>query len=876
VRGNLHRHRAFPTEPSTVSFGKPIIDLFTSDFQHFSAVANSQLATELRKLAAQAEPSALQYLLDESSDAPPLSTRTLTLLLRRIYGADEELLKHQLQRLASTCARFIDLYGDGPVTVLRAPARINIIGEHVDYVSYLPTASLPFASREHDMLMFYRSSSSDRVRGASTLEDYAPFAFTLAEGPPGGTDGATETNWLSYLYGHAAPAPHWSNYVKGAAYFVRLKFGARTTRGFDFVVDSSIPPAGGMSSSSALVVLASAAMYEVNGLRFASLELARDAAKAEWYGGTRGGSMDHITMCVATRDHAVLIAYLEQEVRQVPLSSRQFRWVSFFSQAADKGREVMLQYNERAAVSSIVIPAVIDGWRTAQPRRYKQWGEAVQSFQQGTIMALNEIEKLLRELPNTLSITQIERDYPEAFGACARAFPALIEKRERLLQVRKRALHHAGEVRRVRQTAEMLESMPRARNNPPAVKRVDAVMREVGRLLDESHESLRGLYDVSTFEVERLVEVIRADPKVYGARLMGGGFGGNVLALTQAENVSTLIESVQARYYEPQNRQGVREGSVMISTPGDGLAPIGIESVWREALEQFNLLGQGATKYRARMTALVDRMRLDHGREEIWPVIVAAGKGTRTRATGLEVPKPLALVQRVPAILHVLRNIRSALGTTRAPILIVSPTTEAEVRDALFGEEVTFVVQPEAWGTGDAVLRAHKAMHDFRGRALVIWGTQPVIRSVTMQRSLKLADLFDDYEMVLPTALKQKPYAPLLRDSRGRLLSSHETHLEGTPSPESGESNIGLFLLKSQGMFDALLELKRRYWNEAEQCYRRPGGELGFPNELINYFARREKGVFACPIADSREEQGIKTLQDISVCEQFISAMAQE
>ncbi len=851
--------------------------MIASDFQHLSGVANTQLGAELRKLAADPAPSAFQYLLDESSNAPPLSPRTLILLLHRIYGADEETLKHQLQRLASTGERFIELYGDGPVSVLRAPARINIMGEHIDYVSYLPTASLPFGSREHDMLMLYRASSTDRVRGASTMEDYPPFAFTLAEGPPFGANGDTESGWLSYLYGHPSPAAHWSNYVKAGAYFVRFKHGAQTRRGFDFVVDSSIPPGGGTSSSSALVVLASAAVHDVNELQIIPLELARDAAKAEWYVGTRGGTMDHITICLAKRDHAVLIAYLEEQVRHVPVPGHQLRWVSFFSQAADKGREVMIQYNERAAVSRIIIPAVIDGWRTTQPEHYRQWSKAVQLLQTGSAAALNEIEKLLRELPYTLSVTEVERDYPEAFLACARAFPALIDKREeRLLQVRNRALHHAGEVRRVMTAEHILERLPRSQSADDVEQRTDAAMREIGTLLDQSHESLRDLYGVSTSEVERLIKIIRGDPNVYGARLMGGGFGGNVLALTHEENVARLIEAVQAKYYEPQNRQGVSEGSVMISTPGDGLASIGVESVWREAIEQFNLLRQNAMDCRARITRLIDSVTIGDVRREVWPVIVAAGKGTRTRATGLDVPKPLALVRGVPAILHVLRNIRSALRATRAPIVIVSPSTEAEIREALSGEQVTFVVQPEALGTGDAVMCAHKEMHDFRGRALVIWATQPVIRPETIERALTLADLFKDYEMILPTALKEKPYAPLLRDERGKVRSSRETHLESAPCTEFGESNIGLFLLNSEAMLGALREMKNRYWNNAEHCYQRPGGELGFPNELINYFAEGEKGVFASPIADSREEQGIKTLEDVASCERFISALAQE
>ena len=103
--------------------------------------------------------------------------------------------------------------------------------------------------------------------------------------------------------------------------------------------------------------------------------------------------------------------------------------------------------------------------------------------------------------------------------------------------------------------------------------------------------------------------------------------------------------------------------------------------------------------------------------------------------------------------------------------------------------------------------------------------------------------------------------------------SARETHLERTEQLPFGESNIGMFLLQSKRMFEALTELKQRYWNEADRSYNRAGGELGFPNELINYFAARNS-VFACPIADSREEQGIKTRADIERCEQFIAELA--
>jgi galactokinase len=69
-------------------------------------------------------------------------------------------------------------------------------------------------------------------------------------------------------------------------------------------------------------------------------------------------------------------------------------------------------------------------------------------------------------------------------------------------------------------------------------ERVDGAVRaleagdpaELGRLLDASHRSLRDDYEVSVPEVERAVEICR-EAGALGARIMGGGFGGSVLAL---------------------------------------------------------------------------------------------------------------------------------------------------------------------------------------------------------------------------------------------------------------------------------------------------------------------------------------------------------
>jgi galactokinase len=455
------------------------------------------------------------------------------LLFPEFYMIGSESRQHRIRRLQD---RFRTLYGDDPHGLLRAPARINVLGEHVDYVSYLPTASLFFGSGEHEMLMAFRATDQPQVRGASTNADFEPFTFTLTEVP-----GADWDAWVC----EQKPAPHWSNYVKGAILFARHQSGERVSHGFDFIVDSTIPPKGGASSSSALTVLAGAAIRSVNQIGYEPRALARASSRAEWYVGTRGGALDHTAICLAQAHHAVHLNYATDQTELVPLLDDRFRWLTFFAHEADKGREVMLAYNERAAVARLLIPALIDG----------------------AMNSSDDLRKTLAQAPETITLQEIERSYPAVFAECQRMFPALLAARGALpLKLRDRALHHFSEAQRVIAAVRLLNDESNA----------ETIAAQLGELLNAAHASLRDLYEVSTPLVNQLTEIILADPQVYGARLMGGGFGGNVLALTTAENAPDLIHRAQSEFYRPQQRDGLREGAVMISTPGDGLSEISL------------------------------------------------------------------------------------------------------------------------------------------------------------------------------------------------------------------------------------------------------------------------------------------------------------
>lgn len=97
--------------------------------------------------------------------------------------------------------------------------------------------------------------------------------------------------------------------------------------------------------------------------------------------------------------------------------------------------------------------------------------------------------------------------------------PYNLRRQEAEARMPKRQRHVESELRRVDDFVAALE-----RDDLPAL----------GRLLLESHASLRDDFEVSTPEVDALVERAAAHPGCLGARIMGAGFGGSVLALVEA------------------------------------------------------------------------------------------------------------------------------------------------------------------------------------------------------------------------------------------------------------------------------------------------------------------------------------------------------
>jgi len=824
------------------------------------------------------EDALIDFLHRNLDRADPMALAVLH-TFRRVYGAGVVRIRRQVVRYWKALRAFVAAFGRGPAAVARAPARINILGEHVDYVRYLPTQVLPFASREHDMLMVFRPSDEPAVRGRSTHADVRPAEFRLDQGPrPEAHEQALDQRWVAYLRQVGTPEQNWINYVKGSALYAAMKHPGRVGRGFDFLVDSTIPAAGGASSSSAIVTLSGCAIRLVNGLSLDAAGLAEDSSRAEWYIGTRGGNMDHCAQTLAQRQHALSLWFSPFAREPVPLHRFRYRWVTFFAHPADKSGAVLLEYNERSAVSRLVIPALLERMFEVTPGLKERWDRIFRALSEDRLDlgAAREARTILSELPEAMTLSEVKGSLPEVYAELQRGYPLLgAAPGERLLKVRSRALHHVGEIERVRQVVHILRDLF-ASPMPEEPEKIEPGLRAVGELITETHDSMRDLYELTTPDIDALAEIILGFPGVYGARLMGGGFGGNILVLIAKENVPALVRRVEKQFYQPRGRRGDADGDIMISTPGEGLSVLDLRAVLRRAMINASAVWWEWDKYqpvvdKCACTLLgIDEPPRFRLRRPVQPVIVAGPRRTASAAGTRPSPKPAspslqALGDRT-SLERVVSAIRSMPFPTLSPIIVVGPSMAHGLRHGLsLPPDVRLAVQADPLGTGDAVLAALRHVQEQTPDAsanhdvLVVWGSQPLLRPRTLARSIMYHQALGAAAMLFPTVVTTTPYAPVSRDLRGYIVASRETATEGAPSKRLGETNIGAFVLSAGTLADTLTRIHDDLYDPAGKRYRTPSGELGFPNEMARALARAGRPVIALPIAAYEESLGLRT-----------------
>jgi N-acetylgalactosamine kinase len=403
---------------------------------------------------------------------------------------------------------------DIQIFAARAPGRVNLIGEHTDY-SGLPV--LPVAI-DRSTIVVAAANTTGEVEVANADPAWPARRFAIERQIP------------PYETGD------WANYVKAAVQGVIARFPERHLRGISMGVDGRVPPAAGLSSSSALTVSTAIAFMAVNGLELDSQETATMVARSERYVGTQGGGMDQAVSILGRRDHALFIEFDPLRVRAIRMPASAALVVADSQQVADKSGMVRAEYNRRVVECSLAARILA---RALKLDGVTILGDVVRALPKWN--AADLVEKLaaasparldadLKEAANILGVSQPTLD-ADLLGHGSNRI-ALDPHRP--LEILKRACHVLSETERVIRAAEVLEA-----------GRLD----EMGTLMNASHQSLVEDFECSTLRLDAIVECARRGGAV-GARLTGAGFGGSIVALCDVANADAVIESIDRGYYE--------------------------------------------------------------------------------------------------------------------------------------------------------------------------------------------------------------------------------------------------------------------------------------------------------------------------------------
>lgn len=411
---------------------------------------------------------------------------------------------------------------DARLFAVRAPGRVNLIGEHTDY-SGLPV--LPVAI-DRSTIVVAAANTTREIELSNADPRWPPRRFDV------------ERNIPPYQTGD------WANYVKAALQGVIDHFAARAIlidnlRGAIVAVEGRVPPAAGLSSSAALTVSAAMAFMAVNGLELAPIDAAAMIARSEWYVGTRAGGMDQAASILGRPDHALFIEFYPLRVRAVKMPSNAALVVADSHEVADKSGKVRAEYNRRVVECALAarilgralkldgveilgdVVRAVSGWKAA---------ELIE------ILAANAPARLGADLKEAAQIIGVPHRALEAELLGEGATRVALDS-TRPLEIRRRARHVLTETERVIRAADALEA---------------GRLGEMGDLMNASHRSLAEDFECSTPRLDAVVECARRGGAL-GARLTGAGFGGSIVALCESDAAASVIESIDHGYYAKFN-----------------------------------------------------------------------------------------------------------------------------------------------------------------------------------------------------------------------------------------------------------------------------------------------------------------------------------
>lgn len=343
---------------------------------------------------------------------------------------------------------------------VKAPGRINLIGEHTDYnEGFVMPAAIQKAAT---VSIEQRTDRAIHLFAEDLQDTYILSLDTVTK---------SSKDWANYIIGVIAQFQKVSNIPTG--FTLRLK--------------SDVPIGAGLSSSAAIECAVAFAINELFAMGFDRMQLTKMAQKAEYeYAGVLCGIMDQFASMYGKKDQVILLDCKTMEYQYYPLQLEHYDIVLLDTQI--KHALASSEYNTRRQECEQGINFI-----------HQQY-PSVNSLRDASMDILNEMVD--------------QKKYSKVYNRCK----YVIEEIER--------------------------------TQAAALDLKEGRLEAFGQKMYATHEGLSNLYEVSCPELDFLVNELKENPNVIGARMMGGGFGGCTINLIKKEATASVVQKLVASYHK--------------------------------------------------------------------------------------------------------------------------------------------------------------------------------------------------------------------------------------------------------------------------------------------------------------------------------------
>jgi N-acetylgalactosamine kinase len=522
--------------------------------------------------------------------------------LKSVYDDIPGVIQEQKKWYEKIVLTFANIYSlEAKVIIARAPARINLVGMHIDHRGGHVN---PIAAK--DMVIVAQPRDDDKILLHDIdAEQFLPRQFRISNELPRNKI----KNWLQWTelqsekIKREGKSGDWAHYAKAAALYLQELYRdsaggyIKKLKGMNALVAGTIPIAAGLGSSSALVVASAEALARINNLNFTPEEFVGICGTAEWYVGTRGGFGDHAAIKLSQKGYISRIGFFPLQVDFAPFLNGYRIAICHTHKEAKKAAWAKSIFNERVATYEIGLMLL--------KRKFPRVKDKVQYFRDLTPKRLGideaELYEMLKSLPTRITREELLQLLGEEKDILLELFRTHDEPEEGY-RVRGVCLFGLAECERAELATSLLESsdmktfgelislshegdrVTRFING----KRVKCEREITDEYLDKMIADLRsddttriecarlyrqpGDYAVSCEALDELVDIAMSAEGVLGAGRVGAGLGGCISVLVDKDKTDELIQKISVEYYHPKNLPPAIE--VCFPIAGSGIVDI--------------------------------------------------------------------------------------------------------------------------------------------------------------------------------------------------------------------------------------------------------------------------------------------------------------